>query len=327
MKGHPTLVSVCMITFNHEPYIHVAIESVLMQKCQFRFELVIGEDCSTDKSRMICEKYAEIYPETIKLLPSEKNLGVIPNFIRTLQACTGGYIALCEGDDYWTDPFKLQKQVDFLDANPEYGLVHTDLDIFFQNSSILKRNYHLCNSTVCQGYLFESLLIDNSIATLTVMFRSDFLKVIDFNKMNNFKMGDIFIWLEIARHFKIGFVNDSTAVYRVHNDSASSHFGGRRRSDFIFSAYNLNYYFIEKYGCTVETKEKVYRKALNAWFSMNERNYFNDSYNHLRNIYKLKFEEKVQYWFINVPFMWYLYRIFGKSRNLFINSLNGFKEK
>jgi glycosyltransferase involved in cell wall biosynthesis len=233
MNGNQTLVSVCMITYNHEPYIREAIEGVLMQECNYQNKLVIGEDCSTDKTRRICREYAQKYPEIIKLLPSEKNLGTIPNFLRTLQACTGQYIAFCEGDDYWTDPCKLQKQVDFLNTNPDYGLVHTDLDIYYQNSNIFKRNYHSNYSTVCHGYLFESLLLDNSIATLTVMLRSELLKKIHLDQMTPFKMGDIFIWLEIAKDSKIGFINKATAVYRVHSDSVSNHFGGSRRVDFI----------------------------------------------------------------------------------------------
>jgi len=119
MKENSPLVSIICITYNHEPYIAEAIEGVLMQKCSFPIELVIGEDCSTDNTRKICEEYAN-KSELIKLLPTETNLGMMPNFIRTLQSCTGKYIAMCEGDDYWTDPLKLQKQVDFLEANAEY---------------------------------------------------------------------------------------------------------------------------------------------------------------------------------------------------------------
>jgi len=110
--NHP-LVSVCMITYNHEPFIRQCIDGVLMQKTNFPFFLVIGEDYSTDNTRGVCEDYFHLYPQQIKLLPSDRNLGIIPNFIRTIEACDSKYIAFCEGDDYWTDPLKLQKQVDF----------------------------------------------------------------------------------------------------------------------------------------------------------------------------------------------------------------------
>ncbi|MCU0458707.1 MAG: glycosyltransferase [Bacteroidales bacterium] len=122
MSLSPDIVlSVCMITYNHEHFISQAIEGVLMQEADFKIELVIGEDCSSDSTHSICEEYAFRHPELIKLLPSAKNLGMTPNFIRTLQACTGKYIALCEGDDYWTDPLKIQKQVDILEGDASLG--------------------------------------------------------------------------------------------------------------------------------------------------------------------------------------------------------------
>src|SRR6516164_8232942 len=115
-------VSVFMITYNHGKYISEAIESIVSQKTNFEFELVIGEDCGPDDTRAICEQYAAKYPDIINLLPSDKNYGPMGNTIRVMYACTGKYVALCEGDDYWTDPYKLQKQVDFLEANPDFSI-------------------------------------------------------------------------------------------------------------------------------------------------------------------------------------------------------------
>lgn len=112
-------VSVWMITYNHEPFVAQAIESVLMQETDFPVELVIGEDCSTDGTRAICERHARAHPDRIWLLPSERNLGMMGNMVRTLAACRGKYIALCEGDDYWMDPQKLHKQVAWLEQHPQ----------------------------------------------------------------------------------------------------------------------------------------------------------------------------------------------------------------
>lgn len=119
---HP-VVSVQMMTYNHEPYIREAIEGVMMQKTDFEFELVIGEDCSADKTREICFEYQKKYPDRIRVLWSEKNLGRNPhpsggNAERTLVRCRGEFIAFCEGDDYWIDPLKLQKQVDAMRKHP-----------------------------------------------------------------------------------------------------------------------------------------------------------------------------------------------------------------
>ena len=97
------VVSICCITYNHEKYIEEAIDSFLMQETNFPFEVVIGEDCSPDNTRKIVEKYKENYPNIIKLIVSENNVGMQANGQRTMEACIGEYMALCAGDDYWTD--------------------------------------------------------------------------------------------------------------------------------------------------------------------------------------------------------------------------------
>lgn len=111
--GNRMKVSVLMITYNHEKFIAQAIDSILMQQVNFDYEIVIGEDCSTDGTRAIVIQYQKEYPDKIRLLLPEENLGMHKNFVQTFRACQGEYIALLEGDDYWTSPRKLQKQVDF----------------------------------------------------------------------------------------------------------------------------------------------------------------------------------------------------------------------
>jgi glycosyltransferase involved in cell wall biosynthesis len=115
-------VSVCMIAYNHQTYIAQALDSILAQKTNFPFEIVIGDDNSTDDTGKICQEYAIRYPGKIRYHLREKNLGMMPNFITTLYECQGTYIALCEGDDYWIDETKLQTQADFLDAHPDHSL-------------------------------------------------------------------------------------------------------------------------------------------------------------------------------------------------------------
>ena len=113
------LVSVHMTTYNHEGFIRQAIEGVVMQETDFEYELVIGEDCSTDRTREICFEYQKKHPTKIRVLWSESNLWHIGgNHKRVDARCRGKYIAYCEGDDYWTDPKKLQKQVEYMEAHP-----------------------------------------------------------------------------------------------------------------------------------------------------------------------------------------------------------------
>ncbi len=163
-------VSVCMITYNQERFIRDAIEGVLMQKTDFSFELVIGEDFSTDATRALCESYAKDHPGIIRLLPSDKNHGWLPNFIRTLEACSGTYIATCDGDDYWTDPLKLQKQFDFMESNPGYVMSY--------HPYLVEKDGRLSHYTrPARGRDFTSdelLATPGGIATATKLFKNVF---------------------------------------------------------------------------------------------------------------------------------------------------------
>ena len=129
-EPRPT-VSVCCITYNHERFLVQAIESVLMQVTDFDVELVIGEDCSADATRAIAQAYARQNPGRIRVLTPAANLGIMRNLMATFAACDGEYIAFLEGDDYWTDPTKLQRQVDALKANSNCALCCHDAEIFF----------------------------------------------------------------------------------------------------------------------------------------------------------------------------------------------------
>lgn len=125
------LVSVVLVTYNHESFIGRAVDSIVNQKHSFQIELLIADDCSTDKTSQIIKEYAARYPDVIKILKREKNLGPTKNLFNAYQQCRGKYIAQLEGDDYWTDAEKLQKQYDFLEQNKEYVCVthmHTDID-------------------------------------------------------------------------------------------------------------------------------------------------------------------------------------------------------
>jgi glycosyltransferase involved in cell wall biosynthesis len=115
----PIKVSVAMITYNHERYIAKALDNVLSQSTNFDYEVIIGEDFSTDNTRSIIIDYQKRYPDKFQLLLNDKNIGMHKNTAQVLRACRGQYVALLEGDDYWTSTHKLQLQVDFLDRHPE----------------------------------------------------------------------------------------------------------------------------------------------------------------------------------------------------------------
>jgi len=206
------LVSVCMITYNHEKYISQAVEGVLMQKTNFLIELIIGEDCSTDNTRNICLEYKEKYPDIIKLLLSEKNLGMMQNFITTLQSCTGKYIALCEGDDYWTDPHKLQKQVDFLEENLEF-------------SSIACKAKLIGNLSGDFGLEKSRILIINDFTkhrpfhTASFLFRKKYIEGLQFPQILS---SDRFLYFFLASKGNIYYSEEIMVIYRKHSEGLSS---------------------------------------------------------------------------------------------------------
>src|ERR1039457_6833113 len=126
------VVSVIMMTYNHEPYIAQAIEGVVMQQCKFSIELLIGEDCSTDRTRNICLEYQRRHPQLIRLVTSETNVGMHKNMFRIYCRSKGRYIAICEGDDYWCHECKLEKQVTFLETNPDHTLCIHNAQVIYQ---------------------------------------------------------------------------------------------------------------------------------------------------------------------------------------------------
>ena len=211
-KKENITVSIFLLTYNQEKFIGQTIESLLDQKTDFRYQIVIGEDCSKDNTRKICEQNAEEYAEKIKLLPSEKNHGLIQNFIRTYKECDGKYVAICDGDDYWIDPLKLQKQVNFLENNPDYSLVFTSFNFLFPDGRFLEKDYSAQNSTTT----FEALIFGNYISSVTALFRNKKTPTDFPDWLDTCPYGDWPLYLWTTKDWsKIKYFDDVTAVYRT----------------------------------------------------------------------------------------------------------------
>ena len=206
-------VSVAMIAFNHERFIAQAIQGVLNQKTNFAVELVIGDDCSTDSTRQICEEYQQKHPAIVRLLHREHNLGMQRNFMETVKACRGKYVALCEGDDYWTDPNKLQEQVDFLDAHEDFAICHHKLEIV-DESQPGKRTVEPSGS-VESITTFENLARKQHILTASCVFRNNLFEFPEEFFLSVFGT-DYALNLLNSFHGKIKFIDKAMGVYRVH---------------------------------------------------------------------------------------------------------------
>src|SRR5262245_39450314 len=131
------LVSVLLVTFNHESYIEQALEGIMAQQATFPIEVLISEDCSSDRTRVIVQKFPEEYPDHVRLFLSERNLNDNTVTTRAWEAARGRYIAMLDGDDYWTDPFKLQKQIDFLEEHPDIFVCGHAVDIIDETGHII----------------------------------------------------------------------------------------------------------------------------------------------------------------------------------------------
>ena len=205
-----TKISACIVTYNQQKFIRECLQGVVNQKLSYDFEIVIGQDNSTDETHNICLEYSTRYPNLIKYFPRDKNLGMIGNWTKTLEQCTGNYIAMCEGDDYWTDPYKLQKQVDFLEANPDYVLN-------FHKVKILKPDGLLVDDFITKvpdNYETQETLarLGNYIHTPSVVFRN---LIIELPKEFSLSpIGDYFLYMLLSERGKIKYIEDEMAVYR-----------------------------------------------------------------------------------------------------------------
>ena len=228
-------VSVVVVTYQHEKYIRECLDGILQQKTNFPFEIIIGEDQSSDGTREICKEYADKYPETIKLfLRSRKTVIYIDgkatgryNFLENLKSSQGKYTAICEGDDYWSDPNKLQKQVDFLEANEEYAGCYHNSEVHYQNK---EKEPHLFRNNLAKKMTTEDTFSATSpFHTSSFMFRKAALTIPDL--MFKVKSGDMALFSIISAYGPLGKVEGILSAYRK-ND------GGITRSAYITDTYN-----------------------------------------------------------------------------------------
>ena len=206
------LVSVCMTTYNHEAYLARAIEGVLAQQTSFGVELVLGEDCSTDGTRALCEAYAAKYPGRIRLVTSAQNVGWRANYRRTFEACRGKYVAYCDGDDWWTEPRKLQMQVDLMEADSACGMCYTGADQYWQADGVLKPDpdRHYTD--------FEQMLLGISVPNCTALARRELIAAyyaeIRPEEHPEWLTDDWPMWLWFACRSQVRFIDRVTAVHR-----------------------------------------------------------------------------------------------------------------
>ena len=220
MKNNEVMVSVVMITYNQEIYIKQAIDSVLMQKTNFLYELIIGNDCSKDNTKEILNQIEKDNTNekcNIRVYNHEKNLGVIGNERFVYDKTKGKYVILIEGDDYWTDENKLQKQVDFLEANPSYAGVAHEQDIVDKDGNFIKK-YSDNAKFASSVYTFKDVATGKMPFQINSLLSRNYFK-----NHNNDVIYDSFyteatdkiIFAFVADYGDIYIMKDSMSVYRM----------------------------------------------------------------------------------------------------------------
>lgn len=253
------LVSIHCLVFNHGPYIRNAIEGFLMQETSFPFEILIHDDASTDNSASIINEYATKHPHLINPLYQKENQyskGVDVTYDFQISRALGKYIAICEGDDYWTDPKKLQKQVDFLENNPDFGLVYTDFDKLFNNSGTIRKSLFK-NGEEVPYTEFEDILENKPyLAPCTWVYRKEFTP----QKRGNYTDWSYTILLDIAKESRIKYLDDTTAVYRLLPESASHSKSIKKQFNYMKGVYQIQMEYAAKYCVENNVIEKINSK-------------------------------------------------------------------
>ncbi len=268
-NGSSPKVSVCMVTYNQERYITQAIESVLAQETSFRIEIVLGEDCSTDGTRQIAERFAAANPEIIQLRLAEQNQGAKRNFVGVFGQARGEYVVILEGDDYFTDPLKLQRQVEALDAHPDWALCFHPASCRYegdlQGPAVMPEGWDRSEATIVD--LFKQ----NFIPTSGAMFRNRLYPSLPTWFMR-IDAGDWALHILNAAHGNIGFLPEVMSAYRIH---PAGNWSGRSAQQRVVSIFDLltavDHHFHGKYAAEIDRNRiSTIQWLFGEWYNAKE---------------------------------------------------------
>lgn len=239
------LLSVCVITYNHGPFIRQALDSVAMQEVNFDMELIIADDKSKDDTTAVIEDFIKTYPGKVIFLKREKNMGPADNFIDMINTATGKYVAYMEGDDYWTHPKKLQMQVDFLEKNESIAMSSHNSTILLKSGEtyLFNRDERYANAPRDGIYKAEDYIVKDFFHSSAIMYRRSALDKFPPWYREAFG-GDYFLVLFIAMKGDIHYINESLSVYRIHGKSVSN-FSSRHE---IFKNFKRHFKKFDEYS-------------------------------------------------------------------------------
>lgn len=256
------LVSICCITYNHEKYIRDAIEGFLMQKTNFLVEILIFDDASQDRTQEIIKEYASKNETIVTFLQTENQWSKGKNGLNDwlFPAAKGKYIALCEGDDYWTDPYKLQKQVDYLEKNPNVSFVATNYAIYDEITNQTKKV-----ATSKRIDFYTLLKRKNQIPTLTTCIRLEYIfdYIREINPLEkNWPVGDYPLWLYLSQKGKIRVIPEYTANYNKRQNSACHYTDIKKQYQFYLNVIDIARFYSKKYGTSSSIEKRIKRNKV-----------------------------------------------------------------
>ena len=276
-------ISVIVTTYNHEKYIAQCLESILCQTGDFEMEVILGDDNSTDHTREIAQQFEQKDPQVVLLLPARPNLGITKNLKRCLDACSGNYIAICEGDDYWTDSTKLQKQMAFLESHPAYSMCFNAFTIYFeangrsepfQDQLLLEKDFLTTEALIEQNYIGNFSCC---------MYRTEIVRKLPDPLFEIFTVDWIFN-ICCSQFGEIGFIRDRMSVYRKH---ASGAWAGKSELESLHQILPLIDTYNEFLGYQYDAHFRKYKEKVLHLIELSQANSRDNSHGNGRNLLPL----------------------------------------
>lgn len=327
-------ISVIVVTYNQEDTISRTLDSILEQDCNVPFEIVIGDDCSTDLTEQICRSYAQRYPEIIRYFRRDPNIGVMENYFRCIEESRGHFLADCAGDDFWVDKNKLQKQYDILKGNPDVSLVHTDWQCYNPEKNIafsadfLKTYNRTQRIEYEKGILVAPILRHDNETTIhlcSAMYRRDIIikeleEYPEIYRSPDYTCEDLQITAAMAANGKIVFLPDVTLYYTISSNSLSHNTDFTKKIKQIKGSLLLTERLSKRYH--INTKEN--NNYISSQFDYLAAQVFHSADKELKEEYfklkkeikptKIKLKTRFRELIISTPILWKpAHLLFSKS--------------
>ncbi len=309
-------ISVIVATYNHQDTISQCLTSILFQKCSYSFEIVIGDDCSTDNTILIINDFIAQFPDKIRLYINPINVGLVKNYFSIAQKCKGSFIAQCAGDDFWSDELKLEKQCSYLENHPDTGIIHSDYNAFIEKTGKTIQYFQKSNnrffSTISS---FNDLLIQGPYSPLTVMFRKPLLDqyIREIDPVNKrWVIEDYPFWIYLSYHTRADYMPDCTATYRIRAGTISRNEDKKKRIALIINTFLIEFFFAKHFQTDKVTlkliNKRYYKRNITlAWLSGNKKR-STISIRYLKNERLLSMNDRIFHFLTLCKFADYIFR-------------------